>query len=218
MNLGPGFYHSGATDDLNHVIEHAVSLGYRQICLVGFSLGGNLTLKYLGEKRIRPANIMKAICFSVPLDLAACSLHLDRFLNRVYQRRFLDTLRVKIRQKGLAHPARINVRLLEKVRSVYTFDDVFTAPLHGFEDAVDYYTQCSAKHYLASVGVPTLIVNAENDPMIPRASLPQELIADLSMVDLRLTPEGGHCGFLHTNGAYWSEEVARRFFDETREE
>lgn len=214
MNLTPVFYHSGATDDLDLVVKHAAGRGYRKIYLVGFSLGGNLTLKYLGERRERPGELARAICFSVPMDLEACSRHLGRFPNQVYQRRFLETLRIKIREKSAFHPDRIDVRLLAKARSVYAFDDLFTAPLHGFEDARDYYTRCSSKHYIASIGIPTLIVNAENDPMIPAGSLPLDEVAGLGKVDMWLTSRGGHCGFPEVRAGrqvYWSEEKAKQF-------
>ncbi len=212
LNHMPRFYHSGATDDLDAVARHAVQVGYRRIFLAGFSLGGNLTLKYLGEKRARPAEIERALCFSVPMDLEACSRHLDRAVNHVYQRRFLSTLRVKVKEKGNRHPGAVDISLLPVVRSVYAFDDVFTGPLHGFRDAADYYTQCSSKHYISSIGVRTLIVNAANDPMIPVGSLPLAEAGSLTDVDFWLTSQGGHCGFMERRGRYWSEEIAVQFF------
>ncbi len=212
LNHMPRFYHSGATDDLDAVVKHAVRAGYSSIFLAGFSLGGNLTLKYLGEKRARPAEIERALCFSVPMDLEACSLHLDRPVNYVYQKRFLNTLLIKVKEKGSRHPGAIDVSLLPRARSVYAFDDIFTGPLHGFRDAADYYTQCSSKHYISSIGVRTLIVNAANDPMIPVRSLPLAEVAPLANVDFWLTSAGGHCGFLESGGRYWSEEIAVQFF------
>ncbi len=212
LNDTPRFYHSGATDDLDTVVRHAIRAGYQRIFLAGFSLGGNLTLKYLGEKRGRPAEIERALCFSVPMDLEACSRHLDRPMNHVYQRRFLNSLRIKVKEKGNRHPDAIDVSLLPGVRSVYAFDDIFTGPLHGFRGAADYYTQCSAKHYITSIGVRTLIVNAANDPMIPVCSLPLAEVGHLRNVDFWLTSRGGHCGFLERQGRYWSEEIAVEFF------
>ncbi len=212
LNHTPRFYHSGATDDLDAVVRHAVKAGYQTIFLGGFSLGGNLTLKYLGEERARPAEIARALCFSVPMDLEACSRHLDSPMNHVYQKRFLNSLRVKVKEKGNRHPGAIDVSLLPAIRSVYAFDDVFTGPLHGFRGASDYYTQCSAKHYISSIRVRTLIVNAANDPMVPAGSLPLAEAGHLRDVDLWLTSRGGHCGFLDRHGRYWSEEIAVQFF------
>ncbi len=212
LNHTPRFYHSGATDDLDAVVKHAIRAGYRRIFLAGFSLGGNLTLKYLGEKRTRPVEIERALCFCVPMDLEACSRHLDRPVNHVYQRRFLNSLRIKIKEKGNRHPGDIDVSSLSRARSVYAFDDIFTGPLHGFRGASDYYTQCSAKHFISSITVRTLIVNAVNDPMVPVGSLPLAEVAHLRDVDLWLTSRGGHCGFLERRGRYWSEEIAVQFF------
>ena len=211
-NLTARFYHSGATDDLDAVVKHAVEAGYRTIFLAGFSLGGNLTLKYLGEERMRPREIARALCFSVPMDLEACSRHLDRPANFLYQSRFLDSLRIKIREKGNRYPDIIEASLLAGARSVYAFDDIFTGPLHGFRGAADYYRQCSAKYYIDSIDVRTLIVNAANDPMVPVSSLPLHEVGSLSNVDFWLVSRGGHCGFLERRGRYWSEEIALQFF------
>lgn len=212
LNHLPRFYHSGATDDLDAVVRHAVQAGYQRIFLAGFSLGGNLTLKYLGEKRARPAEVERALCFSVPMDLEACSRHLDRTTNHIYQQRFLDSLRVKVKEKGTRHPEAIDASLLPGIRSVYAFDDIFTGPLHGFRGAADYYTQCSAKYFIASIGVRTLIINAANDPMVPVDSLPLAEVEQLRNVDFWLTSGGGHCGFLERQGRYWSEDIAVAFF------
>lgn len=214
LNLTPGFYHSGATADLDLVIRHAIGTGYRQIALVGFSLGGNLTLKYLGESRLRPKEVAGAVCFSVPLDLEACSLHLDKPVNRIYQQRFLKSLKIKVEEKARAHPAHVDAAKLRYATSVYAFDDLYTGPLHGYKGAGDYYSSCSARYFLSTIDRPTLIVNAANDPMVPEYSLPLKELERLSKVNLWLSSQGGHCGFLQRgakNGPYWSENVATNF-------
>lgn len=214
LNDTAQFYHSGATKDLDHVINHALQFGYEQIGLIGFSLGGNLTLKYLGENRIRPKEIVKALCFSVPMDLEACSRHLDRGVNRVYQERFLKTLRTKIKEKAVKFPELLDKGRLTLVNSVYTFDDVFTGPLHGFQNAHEYYGNSSAKAYISGIKIPTLIIHAVNDPMIPVECLPLKEIAALPNVDMLLSGRGGHCGFAtYRSGeiGYWSEEEAKLF-------
>ncbi len=215
MNVQPRFYHSGATDDLDLLVRHAVAKGYGRICLIGFSLGGNLTLKYLGEKgkSLLPL-IGKAVVFSVPMDLMACSRHLGLWENRVYQQRFLASLKPKILTKSKHYPHLIDSRHYDRIKSVYDFDDVFTAPLHGFKNAEDYYTQCSAQGFLDQIRVPTLVVTAANDPMVPVQSVPTDRIAGLSAVYLRLTRKGGHCGYRQAGmqgGAYWSELEALAF-------
>lgn len=215
LNSTPGFYHSGATDDLDLVVRYALRSGYKEVGLVGFSLGGNLTLKYLGEQRDRPEGIGKALCFSVPMDLEACSKHLNNPINRGYQNRFLNTLRLKIRQKATAFPDHVDARLLADINSVYAFDDLITAPLHGFQNAAHYYTSCSARHFLADIRVPTRILHAANDPMIPLGCLPLGAISRLEHVSMLLTANGGHCGFQEiTSGemSYRSEREAKAFF------
>lgn len=218
MNQQARFYHSGATDDLDLVVQHALAKGYTEINLMGFSLGGNLTLKYVGEQgtSIHPA-IQKTVVFSVPMDLLACSRAIEKRENRVYLRRFLRTLKPKVELKGRHFPDRLDASQYQRVKTFYDFDHIFTAALHGFDSADDYYARSSAKYYVEHIAIPTLIVNALNDPLIPPESLPQQLIADLPNVWLELTTDGGHCGFRPaqmTDGAYWSERRALKFLRE----
>ncbi|REE05556.1 YheT family hydrolase [Marinoscillum furvescens] len=212
MNLRPVFYHSGATSDLHEVVSHAIKKGYSDIRLVGFSLGGNLTLKYLGETQ-RPAEIKSAVAISAPLDLAAGADNLHTTRAKIYERRFLKTLRNKIRQKALYMPEAIDTSWLRKVKSVRDFDEYYTAPLHGYRDANDYYSQCSSKSFLKGIQVPTLILNAQNDPFLTKESLDHQLTEDLPEVHMETTRHGGHVGFMlkDTSGYYWSERRALEF-------
>jgi uncharacterized protein len=217
MNKALRFYHSGATDDLETVVRYAISKGYSHIQMMGFSLGGNLTLKYLGEqgRKILP-EIKKGMVFSVPMDLKASSLQINRLRNRVYMRRFLSTLMPKVQAKAVFFPENINMKDHHKVRTLYDFDHLYTAAIHGFDGADDYYRKCSSMHFVQDIAVSTLIVNALNDPMVPCESLPIEKIAALSHVSLEITSQGGHCGFrpAHVqNGLYWSEQRALQFLE-----
>ena len=218
MNHQLRFYHSGATDDLQTVIEHALGQGYQHINLVGFSLGGNLTLKYLGERGAAVAQqLKKAIVFSVPMDLMACSLAIQKPVSKPYLWRFLRSLAPKVKAKHAVYPDQINIAQLPKIKTLLEFDHYFTAPIHGFAGAEDYYNQNSSKHFVAHIAVPTLIVNAENDPMVPADSLPHNLLRNHPTTTLEMTAEGGHCGFrpdLVEEGAYWSEWRALDFFQE----
>jgi len=215
MNRTSGFYHSGATDDLDLIVEKGISKGYAEIYLMGFSLGGNLTLKYLGENsRKRSACIKKAVVFSVPMDLKACSLSIIKRENRVYMHRFLNTLRPKVTEKSRLFPDSISLEKDHLVKTLYDFDDIYTAPLHGFSDASHYYEQCSSQFFVQNIEIPTLIINADNDPIVPGSSLPLDLIAALENVHLELSSHGGHCGFRPANvtdGVYWSERKALNF-------
>ncbi|GHB62767.1 YheT family hydrolase [Persicitalea jodogahamensis] len=218
MNKQLRFYHSGATEDLETVVRHALLKGYQTIHLMGFSLGGNLTLKYLGEKgKSVYSEIKKAVVFSVPMDLLACSRAIEKPENRLYLKRFLGSLKPKVHAKAAVFPEGINAGDYAKVKTFYDFDHIYTAALHGFEGADDYYRRNSAKYFVESIKIPTLIVNALNDPLVPAESLPQAAISRLPNVWLELTGAGGHCGFRDRktkNGLYWSEKRAIEFLVE----
>lgn len=218
MNLQPRFYHSGATEDLDLVVQTAMKKGYETIYLTGFSLGGNLTLKYLGESgKNLPSLIRKAAVFSVPMDLKACSIAIEKPQNWIYLKRFLNSLKPKITSKGSLFPEHIDARKLAGIKTFYEFDDTYTAGLHGFDNADHYYAKCSSCFFVDTIAVPTLIVNAVNDPIVPPSSLPEKLINSLPNVWLELTERGGHCGFRPQrlkSGPYWSESRALSFFNE----
>ena len=217
MNQTSRFYHSGATEDLDRVVERAILKGYTNIQLIGFSLGGNLTLKYLGEQGNNiDERIKKSIVFSVPMNLKACSLAIIKPENRIYQSRFLKTLKPKVDRKAVHFPKEINSADFKFVNTLYDFDHIFTAPLHGFDSADHYYESCSSMFFVKDITIPTLIVNAANDPIVPLDSLPIDTIKQLDNVFLEITSSGGHCGFRpakNFDGVYWSESRALDFID-----
>ncbi|GAA4354205.1 alpha/beta fold hydrolase [Hymenobacter saemangeumensis] len=169
-------YHLGDTDDLHGVIGHALATGrYRRVYLTGFSAGGNVTLKYLGENPGRvPAQVQRAAVFSVPTDLRASSIHIARPQNQVYLRRFLKSLRQKIRAKAELMPDEVDLEGIEALRDFPQFDNRYTAPMHGFASADAYYAHASSGQYLQHIRIPTLVVNAENDPFLPPSCFPRE--------------------------------------------
>ncbi|MFN4145453.1 MAG: YheT family hydrolase [Runella sp.] len=212
------FYHSGETSDLDFVVHHALAQGYQQIFLIGFSLGGNVTLKYAGEKgKNIPAALQKVVVFSVPMDLLACSRNIEKPQNKIYLHRFLQSLKPKIAAKAKQYPHDFAWEDWRRVKTFWDFDHYFTGPLHGFSGADDYYARCSSKHFVANITVPTLIINAQNDPLVPYESLPIDLIASLPKVSLELPVHGGHCGFrphkFEAKGTYWSEMRALHFLE-----
>ncbi|MDX1628013.1 MAG: alpha/beta fold hydrolase [Fulvivirga sp.] len=212
MNKQLRFYHSGATDDLDLVVAHAKDKGYDEINLVGFSLGGNLTLKYLGEKK-RP-EIHRAITFSVPLDLHSSCDQISKPGNVLYSNRFLRNLKKKVRQKAQQMPE-LKTNDLHKIKTLIDFDDQYTAPIHGFKNAVHYYESCSAIGFLENIKIPTLIVNAANDPFLSDECYPRELLKDHRYVKLEVPRHGGHVGFASFSGdnTFWSEKRALHFID-----
>jgi len=206
-------YHLGDTDDLDAVLRHALATGrYRRAYLLGFSAGGNVTLKYLGENAGRvPAEVQRAAVFSVPTDLRASSMHIGRPQNQVYMRRFLKSLRQKIRDKAALLPGQVDVEGLEALRNFPQFDDKYTAPMHGFGSADAYYQHASSGRYLSGIRVPTLLVNAQNDPFLPASCFPRETAAQSPFVFLETPADGGHVGFAESNGEYYSERRAVEF-------
>jgi uncharacterized protein len=214
MNKAIRFYHSGATDDLATVVAHADSQNhYKAIHLVGFSLGGNLTLKYLGEPRVRPISLKKAVTFSVPLDLHTSCLKISQPSNWIYSQRFLKSLRKKVLDKSRVMSG-IDASGLSKIKTLHEFDDHFTGPIHGFKNALDYYYQCSAIRVIQDISIPTLVVNADNDPFLSPECYPHQLLKDHLHVSLEIPSHGGHVGFAQfgKNGLYWSEQRAMDFF------
>jgi predicted alpha/beta-fold hydrolase len=182
--------------------------------LAGFSLGGNLSLKWLGENAKKASQfVRKAVAFSVPLHLSSSSQQLTRRENRLYTHRFLQTLLEKVTEKSARYPLDITPSMLTSIRSLYDFDNVITGPLHGFKDAEDYYECNSSLYFLADIQVPTLIVNAKNDPFLSQECLPEQIDSDF--VRIELPDSGGHCGFYPRNyrGQTWAEQRAAAWFN-----
>ena len=208
MNRSKRFYHSGASDDLNEMVQMAISRGATAIYLAGFSLGGNLTLKWLGEKGKNPTDVIrKAVVFSVPLHLSSSSQTLAKLENWMYSNRFLNTLVEKVRKKVDQYPGLIPDEKLSEIKTLWDFDEIVTGPLHGFAGAEDYYHQSSSIFFLPHIRVPVLIVNAANDPFLSAQCFPKDLVDSLENVFLEIPKEGGHCGFYPNNYKefLWSE-------------
>ncbi|WP_375437047.1 YheT family hydrolase [uncultured Hymenobacter sp.] len=208
-------YHLGDTDDLDFVVRYALgSTRYRRVYLTGFSAGGNVTLKYLGEKPERvPQEIQRAAVFSVPTDLKSSSLQIGRLENRIYLNRFLKSLRKKMREKAVLLPDQVDINGLDELIDFPQFDARFTAPMHGFKSAEDYYEHASSGRYLSNIRIPTLLVNAQNDPFLPPSCFPRDLAARSEFVFLETPQEGGHVGFGEgsPDGEYYSERRAVEF-------
>ena len=212
MNRRKRFYHSGATDDLDLVVRHSLLKGYSEINLIGFSLGGNLTLKYMGEQAssLHPT-IKKGVVFSVPLNLYTSCIEICKPSNRVYNHRFLSSLKAKVFRKA-KQMSGIETGPLSSIKSLIEFDDQYTAPIHGFKNAIDYYEQCSSIRFIESINRPTLIINALNDPFLSKDCYPQHL-QDHPYLKFEYPTRGGHVGFalFNQNGIYWSELKALQF-------
>ncbi len=212
MNQTKKFYHSGATDDLETIIKHSLSKGYQKIYLVGFSLGGNLTLKYLGEKgqNLYP-EIQKAVTFSVPLHLSSSG----KTIGWLYTKRFCRSLNKKILEKSQRFPEfQLNTSYIPNIKTLKDFDDAYTSQLHGFIDAEDYYERNSSLYFLDKINIPTLIINAKNDPFLSKECFPFEKIKSMEKIYFQAPEMGGHCGFYPVDyqGVLWSEKRALEWF------
>lgn len=216
MNRLPRFYHSGATEDLSAVIQHALQThSAPRIDLVGFSLGGNLILKYLGEQTKEVSTRLgRAVTFSVPCDLASSSEALDTAFNRVvYMRRFIKSLARKIEQKHALFPEKLNPANLKGARTFRQFDDRYTAPIHGFADAKDYWKQSSSRQFLAQIRIPTLLVNALNDPFLGPRCYPESEARANEFFTFEAPAQGGHVGFPGRDELSWMATRALQFLE-----
>jgi predicted alpha/beta-fold hydrolase len=191
-------YHAGKSEDLAFVVERlSARWGGRPLAVVGFSLGGNMMLKWLGEAGAA-APVAAAVAVSVPFDLAACAAAIDGpgFWNGLYRAQFMRSLRRKALALCRTDPGRLDPRLVAACRTFGAFDDHVTAPLHGFAGAQDYWTRCSARFFLGRIRRPTLLIAAQDDPLVPVASLPRADIAANPALTLWLPAHGGHVGFV----------------------
>ena len=211
------FYHSGSSDDLGTVLDHVLASGkWREVALVGFSLGGNQTLKLLGELGDTvDERVVGAVAFSVTCDLAASSIRLGEWQNQIYMARFMKTLRQKVITKERLFPGQLDLTGLEDMRTFKQFDDRYTAPLHGFADAEDYWAKCGSVRFIDSIRVPTLLVNALDDPFLGGRCFPREEAASNPHLHLETPARGGHVGFVTfgQEGEYWSETRATAFLE-----
>lgn len=213
MNKRLRMYNMGETEDLHTVVQHVTTLGYAHIAIVGFSLGGNVTLKYMGESgHSLHTSIRAAVAFSVPCDMPSANIAFMRNENKVYLRRFLKTLNAKMLHKQRHYPTQV-VLPVRMPATFGEFDSQFTGPIHGYRDAEDYWNACSSVHFLPNIQRPTLMVNAADDSFLEQACFPYELARQHPLFHLEVPQHGGHCGFCgqDRDGAYWYEQRALGF-------
>ncbi|MCB8966484.1 MAG: alpha/beta fold hydrolase [Chloroflexota bacterium] len=215
MNRTTRFYHAGATDDVAFALRWlAQRYPDAPLGLVGFSLGANATLKYVGENG---RFLSAAVAISPPFDLMAGSQILRRLAGRLLGQHFLDSLFAKVEAKATTLAGHVDVADVLAARDLWQFDERLTAPLHGFHSAMDYYLQNSSGRFLADVRVPTLLLRALDDPLFSVADIPFATIHANPYLHLALTEHGGHVGFwehtTHKNGhsPWWAERQAARF-------
>ncbi len=217
MNRLPRFYHHGDAQDLKAVIDHAIeNKKYSRIVLIGFSMGGSMTLRYLGENPdVVPDTVKGAVTFSVPCDLVSSVNELNKSSRSFYRDRFLKKLGKKIEIKSKVFPDLITHEGFEQIKSFHAFDTRYTAPLHHFKDADDFYVRGSCKPFLSTIQMPTLIVNAANDPFLTAPCYPKEIAASSAFLYLEIPKRGGHVGFSLSNSkTNWMELRSLQFVNQ----
>jgi predicted alpha/beta-fold hydrolase len=213
------FYHGGLIEDLEAVLQHALRRGVRRLALAGFSLGGNLTLNYLGRRGVDvPPELAGAVCFSAPCDVEECAVQMNKRGNRLYMNRFLSSFRGKIRAKMQVMPEAIHDRGYETIRTLEDYDARYTVPHFGFDSVPAFYRHVSSRHVAAAVRIPTLVVNALDDPLMGPSCHPREAAATNPHLHLETPAHGGHLGFLRGPGhaRNWMEERALAFLEPRR--
>ncbi len=211
MNHLPRMYHHGETSDFTELMDFVTSIEkYKSIALVGFSMGGSIILKYLGIVKKLPSKIKAAVAISTPCNLKDSMLEVQKPSNRIYYKRFLKSLIQKLHKKVDIFPD-----LKHKIDKIRTFDDIhehYTTPVYGFIDTDDFYKQASACNFLDEIKVPTLIINAQNDPILPASCSPVQIAKSHSYVHLETPSRGGHVGFtLQGQSVTWGEVKAFEF-------
>jgi predicted alpha/beta-fold hydrolase len=209
-------YHSGATDDLDDVVKHCIQQKkYAKVYIKGISLGGNITLKYLGEDRSIPKEVKSAIAISVPVHLTGSANELHALKNKAFAIRFRQHLVNKLKVKIKQFPDRISVKEINSIKTLRDFDEVYTSKAHGFKDALDYYEQSSSLQFLKHIEIPTLIINALNDSFLSHECYPVKEAKQNDNVHLEMPKYGGHVGFIQKGNVYYNENRALEFVKES---
>lgn len=208
-------YHSGETEDARWVLEYLRQQFPQQtIVAAGVSLGGNMLINYLADYRADPI-VTAATVISAPLDLAACSQRIEQGFSKLYRRYLLSSLKHNALKKHhlLKGELGLSYHSIKRVTKLYEFDELITAPLHGFKNAQDYYQRCSGIHRLKEIRVPTQIIHAKDDPFMTDAVIPKFVLP--SNIDYRLFAKGGHVGFLSgslTKPEFWLEKALPAYY------
>ncbi|CCH03341.1 alpha/beta hydrolase fold protein [Fibrella aestuarina BUZ 2] len=198
MNRAFRLYNHGEIGDIGDVIAHALAQkAYEQVVLVGYSMGGNISLKYASVMGAQlPAAVKQVVAVSAPVNLITSAPLLDLPRNRFYRNRFMKKLWAKISYKAQQFPGRLDLSRKGQVRWWKDFDDAFSAPVNGYRDADDFYTQASAIRFVDTLAIPALILNAQNDPLLSPECFPHELARRMDNLYVETPPLGGHVGFM----------------------
>jgi predicted alpha/beta-fold hydrolase len=214
LNLAPRLYHHADTDDVRFIIDHVLKTkSYQQLALVGFSMGGAMILNYLGEAGQEVPEVVKsAIAFSSPVNVGDSARELEKRGREFYLNRFLKKLKRKIKAKASQHPGLLDTEGLDGLKSFLQYDDRYTAPMHGFADAEEFYHRASSYYKIKDIAIPTLLATAANDPFMPSSCYPYEEARAHQRFYLEVPRYGGHVGFpLKSLKHSWMEARALEF-------
>jgi predicted alpha/beta-fold hydrolase len=215
LNLLPRFYHLADSEEVDWVLRRLRDMHAGPIVAAGVSLGGNVLLRWLGERREDASIISAAAAISAPLDVHAGGRALSQGFGKIYTRNFLKTLKAKALQKLEQYPGLFDANAMLASRTMYEFDNVVTAPLHGFRDTDDYWTRATTRPLLPEVTVPTLVLNARNDPFLPGTVLPARHEVSAA-IELDQPQHGGHVGFMTGPFPGRIDWLSRRVFNYLR--
>lgn len=208
-------YHSGATEDLDSVINHILNKErYQEIYIKGISLGANMALKYAGEREETPKELKAIIAVSAPCSLKGSCDALLSLRNKHYAIRFLDHLKKKLKPKLTQFPDKLTINDFNSIKSLIDFDHVYTSKAHGFKDAFDYYERASSLQFLTNIKVPSLIINALNDSFLTASCYPVKEAKNNPQLFLEMPKYGGHVGFIDKNNIYYNERRALAFVNQ----
>lgn len=205
-------YHSGATEDLDSVVNHVLSKDiYDEIYIKGISLGANMALKYVGERDNVPKEVKAVISVSTPCNLKGSCDELLSLKNKHYAIKFLQHLKLKLKPKLIQFPNYLSVTDFNSIKSLIDFDHVYTAKAHGFIDAYDYYEKASSAQFLPNIKIPSLIINSLNDSFLSPSCYPVKEAKQNPNLYLEMPKYGGHVGFIQKNNVYYNERRALEF-------
>jgi predicted alpha/beta-fold hydrolase len=218
-HLSAGLFHSGLTADAAHVIDELTTVDrLPAIAVSGYSLGGNLALKLAGEYgAFAPVSLVGVAAVSPIIEINECTLALERPGNWLYQWNFVKDLKRRMRRKERFWPGRFDLSRLNAVKTVREFDATYTAPYFGFASAEDYYDRASSMRVIDRIRIPALVITSEDDPFVPSQPFRDPRVTGNPHIDLRVSPHGGHCGFVGPasggDDGYWAENEIVAFIE-----
>ncbi len=215
MNRQMRMYNHAEIGDIGEVIKHCISIGYEDISLIGFSMGGSITLNYLGNHGHNiPSQVKKGVAISAPCDLVSSVGLLNKRSNYLYKKKFLDRLSAKMIEKDKRFPGVIDLNNLKKIKKWEDFDVYFSSPINSFKSPQDFYERASAINTMHQISVPTYILTALNDPLLSEACYPYKLAEENDNLHLEVTKTGGHIGYsLHNEEYTYSEKQTLIFLN-----